>query len=517
MSQVLEEEMKEKIIYVFWGVVFLVAGIGLLTGYINIRELSEQTWFIIEIVASAAFVGTYFLAGTKKWGWLLPAFVFAGMAIDLSSELYHTFLSQPNGVPILIGVALWFLTGFLIDRKRWGLLIPAYILIIAAVETEINTIIVPTLLQGQSNLLLVAYTSGAGMMIMLALPFFVVYIVSKKSWWALIPAGVLTSIAVVLALPVLVPGVQNEHIGLYSGVMCFGLAATFAVLWLRRKTEPTDWAKYPAAGLFILSILALILGDGWNTLTDQTKAIAFAVASAVFVVCYLVNGLRKWGWLFPVLFCAAMSLTVWMSNNNMGDTPWIGLPILASIALPFYIGFFLEPKNRWLLIPAFIMTMVMVISMATDSNYEGVVVMFTFSSPFFAVYFWSKKNWWAFIPAGVFASIGVVALLETVVPHVDYIAPPFTMEWGVYPWVLFLGFAVTFGIPWLLRKDQPSSWTKYPAVGFLVLALLNFVLAEKFQEYWLAVIMIVIAGLFLLAILDKMMVIAGQRSPEIKV
>jgi hypothetical protein len=512
----LEEEMKEKIIYVFWSIVFLLAGIGLLTGYIDSQELSEQTWFIIEIVASAAFIGTYLLAGTKKWVWLLPAFVFAGMAVDLSSELYHTFLSQPNGVPILIGIALWFLIGFLIDRKRWVLLIPAYILVIAAVETAINTILVPSLLQGQSKTLLVAYSSGAGMMIMLAIPFFVAYVVSKKSWWALIPAGVLTSIAAMVALMVLVPDNQNAYIGLYSGVMCFGLAVTFAILWLRRKSGSTDWAKYPAAGLFVLSLLAFIQGNAWNSLSDQTP-IAFAVASAVFFACYLLNGFKKWGWLFPALICAALAVTSWMVLNNIDDTTWIGLPILASVALPFYVGFVVGPKNHWLLIPAFIMTMLMVISMATDSDYEGVVVMLTFSLPFFAVYFWSKKNWWAFIPAGAFASIGLVALLDIVVPHADYTTPPFAIEWGVYTWVLFFGFTATFGIPWLRRKDQPSSWTKYPAVGFLALAILNLVLAEKFQQYWLAVIMFVIAGLFLLAILDKKMAIAGQRTNGIKV
>ena len=134
--------MKEKIIYIFWGVVFLLAGVGLLTGYIDFLEIPDQTWFIVEIVLSAAFIVTYFLDGTKKWGWLLPAFVFAGMAVDLSAELYHTFQSQPNGVPIMITIAMWFLIGFLIDRKRWGLLIPAYVLIIAAVETAINTILV---------------------------------------------------------------------------------------------------------------------------------------------------------------------------------------------------------------------------------------------------------------------------------------------------------------------------------------------------------------------------------------
>ena len=110
--------MKEKIIYIFWGVVFLLAGVGLLTGYIDFQEIPDQTMFIVEIVASAAFVVTYFLAGTKKWGWLLPAFVLAGMAVDFSTELYHTFLSQTNGVPIMIGIAMWFLIGFLIDRRH---------------------------------------------------------------------------------------------------------------------------------------------------------------------------------------------------------------------------------------------------------------------------------------------------------------------------------------------------------------------------------------------------------------
>jgi len=508
--------MKEKIIYIFWSVVFLLAGIGLLTGYIDFQEFSDRTIFIIEIVASVAFVVTYFVVGTKKWGWLLPAFVSAGMAVDFSTELYHTFLSQINGVPIMIAVALWFLTGFLIDRRRWGLLIPAYILVIAAVETEINTILLPSILRGQSVPLLLAFSSGAGMMIMLALPFFVVYVASKKSWWALIPAGAFTSIAVIIVLPFLVSDEHNTQYGLYSGVLCLGMAATFGILWLRRKTQPTDWAKYPAAGLFVLSILAFILGDAWNTLSDQTKAIAFAVASAVFLVCYLVNGLRKWGWLFPILVCAAMAITLWMITQNMDETPWIGLPFLASFALPFYVGFALEPKHKWLLIPAFTLTMVMILSMSTDSDYEGPVVMFTFSLPFFGAYFWSRKNWWAFIPAGIFASIGVVALLDILVPHEDYFAPQGTLEWGVYTWVLFLGFSAAFGIPWLLRKDQPSGWTKFTALGFLALAILNFVLAEKFEEYWLACIMFVIGGMFLFALFNKILPHAGQGTSQLK-
>jgi hypothetical protein len=39
------------------------------------------------------------------------------------------------------------------------------------------------------------------------------------------------------------------------------LAATFGYLWSLRKTQPTEWAKYPAVGLLALSILALLLGS----------------------------------------------------------------------------------------------------------------------------------------------------------------------------------------------------------------------------------------------------------------
>src|SRR4030042_4686871 len=100
--------MKGKIIYIFWGVVFLLAGVGLLVGYIDVKNLSQQTKLISLSLASAAFLVSYFLDGIKKWGLLLPALVCAGVVVDLSSELNHTFQSQPNGVPIMIGVALWF-------------------------------------------------------------------------------------------------------------------------------------------------------------------------------------------------------------------------------------------------------------------------------------------------------------------------------------------------------------------------------------------------------------------------
>jgi hypothetical protein len=439
------------------------------------------------------------------------------MAVDLSYELSHTFLSQPNGVPIIVGISLWFFVGFLINRKRWWLLIPAYILIIAAIDTAIQTTITPAILYGEGkSTLLLAYSTGAGIMLMLALLFFVVYFLSNKYWWALIPAGSFTSIGLMILLQFIFSDKKNTYSGAFTGVLLLGLAATFGILWLRRKTQPTQWTIYPTVGLFVLSVLAFILGDGWNAISEQTKAIGFAAASAIFFIGYFVHGLSKWGWLFPALLCAAMTITIWMSINKMEDSPLMGLPIPVSVALPFYVGFALNHKHWGFLIPAIIVTIVTILMLISDTNLEGVGVMFVFALPFFVIYFLSKKNWWAFIPAGTFASFGLVSVLEILVPHEEYASLPGTLSWEVYIWVLFLGFAVTFGIPWLRRKSQPTDWTKYPALGFLALAIRSFTLGERFQEFWLDSAMLVTASMLLLATLINKVPAAGQQMPEIK-
>jgi len=49
--------------------------------------------------------------------------------------------------------------------------------------------------------------------------------------------------------------------------------------------------------------------------------------------------------------------------------------------------------------------------------------------------------------------------------------------------------AATFGCVWLLRKTQPTDWTKYPEAGFLAVAV-AFVSSDYFtspvttKEYW---------------------------------
>jgi hypothetical protein len=111
----------------------------------------------------------------------------------------------------------------------------------------------------------------------------------------------------------------------------------------------------------------------------------------------------------------------------------------------------------------------------------GPFFMFLFALGFFGLVFWSKKNWWAIIPGGIFASIGLVSALNILVPYEGYPRLPGMLTWGFYTWVLFLGLATTFGILWLRCKTLPTSWARYPAVGFLAVAALFIIEGAHFS------------------------------------
>lgn len=365
--------MKEKIVNIFWGVVLIIVSGVLLAqalGYIDFDLLSDQIWILIFAVASAAFFLSYFLNGVRKWGWLFPAFICAALALTIwmaLSNMEGSFL----GAPILAAIALPFYVGFAFDTKRWGLLIPAFVLTILSFVTLIAdsargewigalvqfsiglpflvayllnrkrrwalipafiliVLAVITLLSGSvagewigalvlyaiglpflviyladrskrwalipavilgilgTITLLTTLTSGdltgAVVMFLFALPFFVVYFWSKDNWWALIPAGILASIGLVILVTLLLPNQEDSLAGVLNAVPYLGFGITFGVLWLRRKTQPTDWAKYPAVGLLAAAVLALILG---NRFQDFWPAIILLAVGVILLLSTL--------------------------------------------------------------------------------------------------------------------------------------------------------------------------------------------------------------------------------------
>jgi hypothetical protein len=278
----------------FWGMLLIGGGALALAqqmGYIS--QFPEILWMWgFALVSLAAFL-TYALSGWKQWGWLVPAGVFGGLAVTVLLAVNNVD-SAAVGSPLFFGLLIPFVVAYLTDRTRnWWALIPGGVMLFLAFTTllvdtaggewigslflfliGISFLFVYLNNRTRTWALLVAYILcvlsiapamasggetaayyGPVFLLAVALPFFIIYFRSSENWWAVIPAGVMTVIAVIAALAI-AGWIRNENQGGYANALLMGgLAVTFAVVWLRHAKA---WAKVVTivlAGLAAASVL----------------------------------------------------------------------------------------------------------------------------------------------------------------------------------------------------------------------------------------------------------------------
>ncbi|MBN1642076.1 MAG: hypothetical protein JXA09_12645 [Anaerolineae bacterium] len=165
-----------------WGTLLILLGVVLLIEAFT--DLTAWAWVAILGVAGLVACGA-FLTDRRDWGLLIPAYVAWAIAGLIALITLDVLRDETIATYVLAAVALPFVVGFLRDRQRWGLLIPAYI--IAAVALMVGLIGAELL----DDLLIPAYVLFA-----VSLPFFVVFARNSKQWWALIPGGITAVIAI---------------------------------------------------------------------------------------------------------------------------------------------------------------------------------------------------------------------------------------------------------------------------------------------------------------------------------
>jgi len=270
------------------GIFYLLENVGL------IPDLAPVVWGVLFAGISLASLGAYLSSGWREWGWLFPIFIPAGLAAAM-------FMAAAEGDGLWIGAlflaatALPFWLLFLIDRRQWWALIPGWVLaVLTAVtllaETASGEVIGAMVMVGTGLPFVVVYLVNRkqwwalipafilvgigvallgllrspewmGMLILfiIALPFYVVFFRSPQQWWAIIPAGIMTTLGIVGSLSLLI-AVETWGARLIAAVFFAGSALPFVFLWWRHERYATDWAKYPAAGLLSMGVLALIFG-----------------------------------------------------------------------------------------------------------------------------------------------------------------------------------------------------------------------------------------------------------------
>ena len=212
------------------------------------------------------------------------------------------------GSPLFFGLLLPFAAAYLTDRTRnWWALIPGGVMLFLALTTllvdsaggEWVGHLVPLHARGQFpcglleqpgthlgsagciypfgrikscagdglELVRTGAYFGAIFLFAVALPFFVIYFRSAANWWAIIPAGVMTVLAIITALAI-AGFIRNENQGGYANaILMGGLAVPFAVLWLRTRESLGKGCDHCARAdgccfHFLRQLLADILARG---------------------------------------------------------------------------------------------------------------------------------------------------------------------------------------------------------------------------------------------------------------
>ena len=277
----------------FWGALLIGAGVLALaeqTGHVD--AFTPQMWVIVFAAISLLGFVSYALSSGKQWGWLFPAGVFGGLAVTITLAT-NDVGSAAVASPLFFGLLIPFAAAYLTDRTHnWWALIPGGVMLFLALVTllvdsiggewigalflfliALSFFVVYWNNRTRIWALLVAYILGvlaiapamaSGGRIVeyygpiflfaVALPFFILYFRSAENWWAIIPAGSVTVIAIIAALAI--GGlIRDENQGGFANALLMGgLAVTFAVVWLRHARP---WARIVTIVLAALAVASV--------------------------------------------------------------------------------------------------------------------------------------------------------------------------------------------------------------------------------------------------------------------
>lgn len=204
-----------------WGIFLLLAGVFLLLDNLEVLgPWGALAWALIYALAGLGFL-VWFFTGTQHWWRAIPAFTLLGIGAGL-------LLAWRN-----------------VDLGGWA---PSLILF--------------------------------GM----ALGFWAILIVRKEHWWALVPAGVLTTVAVLFGL-----WGQLAPEGRLA-VLLVGIGLMFLLLYVIRYDEhDARWAAVPAGALLLLGIVTLVDALPLPTVVENWWPILMVVGGALLVILGLAR------------------------------------------------------------------------------------------------------------------------------------------------------------------------------------------------------------------------------------
>ena len=194
---------------------FTEIGIWIWVGFLAVVGLLAFLVYLTDLGAVDLLIAPYAL-------WAL-----AGLLVMLE---WHWLVDAWVPFYVLTAIALPFIIGFLRDMNRWGLLIPAYILIVVGAMVVLLEDVL-------TDMQVPAYVMFA-----IAIPFLVAFLRDRRMRWPLIPSGIL----IVVGITFLLGEALIEYITPVL-LIFFGGWILLRQLWHREKDVMGEAAEKPSA------------------------------------------------------------------------------------------------------------------------------------------------------------------------------------------------------------------------------------------------------------------------------
>jgi hypothetical protein len=172
---------------VFWGILLVVGGLILLLESMGILEGTEVFWMVVCAIAGSLFL-IALLSNRGAWWAVIPGVSLLTIAVGLGIDSFTNPSEEILGTVLLGGIGLSFLIVYLIRRANWWAIIPGGVLVTLAIVAG---------LEGNNPGALTGAIFFAG----LGLTFILVALLPNKGGrmtWAWIPGGILLALAILV-------------------------------------------------------------------------------------------------------------------------------------------------------------------------------------------------------------------------------------------------------------------------------------------------------------------------------
>jgi hypothetical protein len=240
----------------------------------------------------------YFVEGVKSWQLLLPAGIFAALAFLLGMAARGAD-NPAMAAPLFIGIGLPFVVAYIIDRaKNWWALIPAGVMaFLTLVLFAVDNV------PGE--------WIGSGLFFILVVVFFLVYL-SRRAMWAVIVAYVMFVLGF---MPLMAMTSRPELAGI---IMFFAIGLPFLFVYFRSPER--WWAIIPAGILLTMGIVTAsvllpgIPGAGYDN--RLANSLIFAGMAGTFAIVWFRHH-KRWGLWFAIVsvLIAIAGLFIRGANN----------------------------------------------------------------------------------------------------------------------------------------------------------------------------------------------------------